>query len=43
VRGLSSREAARELGLTPENVRLIKHRALRAIREHQARDLAVLG
>jgi len=40
MRGMSSREAAGEMKLSSENVRLIKHRALRAIREQQARDLA---
>jgi RNA polymerase sigma factor (sigma-70 family) len=43
IRGMSSQEAAAELGLTPENVRLIKHRTIRAIRDQQARDLAALG
>jgi RNA polymerase sigma-70 factor (ECF subfamily) len=43
VRGMSSREAADEMMLTPENVRLIKHRAIRAIREQQARDLETVN
>lgn len=43
VRGMSSRETAEEMKLTPENVRLIKHRALRAIREQQASDLETVS
>lgn len=42
LRGMSGREAAAEMNLTPENVRLIKHRVLRAIREQQARDLVAV-
>lgn len=42
LRGMSSREAARDLGLTPENVRVIRHRALRLLRAQQAKDLADL-
>jgi RNA polymerase sigma-70 factor (ECF subfamily) len=43
LRGMSSKETAAEMKLTPENVRLIKHRAIRAIRQRQARDLEAIG
>jgi RNA polymerase sigma-70 factor (ECF subfamily) len=41
-RGMSSREVAGELGLSAEQVRQVKHRALRMIRLRQERDLASL-
>jgi RNA polymerase sigma-70 factor (ECF subfamily) len=41
--GLSSQEVAKVLDLSAENVRVIKHRALRVIRQEQARDLAGLA
>lgn len=40
LRGMSSPEAAAALKMTPENVRVIRHRALRVLRIQQARDLA---
>lgn len=42
LRGMSSREAATDLRMTPENVRVIRHRTLRLLRAQQARDLADL-
>ncbi len=42
IRGLSSQEAGIALQLSPQNVRVIKHRAIRLIREQQNRDLAAL-
>ncbi len=42
IRGLSSQEAAVRLKLSPENVRVLKHRAIRLIREQQTKDLNAL-
>ena len=39
IRGLSSQEVAARLRLSAENVRVIKHRAIRLIREQQNEDL----
>lgn len=42
IRGLSSQEAATRLQLSAENVRVIKHRAIRLIRQQQRKDLDAL-
>lgn len=42
LRGMSSPEVAKELRMTPENVRVIRHRALRVLRAQQAQDLVDL-